>query len=152
MAEAAYADDKVKQADSLFAEGQALLQKGRVPEACAKMEESYALDAAQGTLLNMAFCHEKQGRVGLAFREYRRAAARAEQEGDASRLKFAASRATELEAKLVRLEWEPDQRPLIISVSIDGDPLLGEVDRVFVEPGKHVLDVTSKPPGTIEWE
>lgn len=131
------------QADTLFAEGQALLQKGNLAEACAKMEASYALDPAQGTLLNMAFCHEKQGRLGLSFREYRRAAARAERENDQGRHRFASGHATELEAKLVHLEWPAAQQKLVVAIAVDGDAVEGDPNRVFVEPGKHVLEVKS---------
>lgn len=139
----ARADEKSQRADALFAEGQTLLQKGNVAEACAKMEQSYAIEPAQGTLLNMAYCHEKQGRIGLSYREFRRASARAAQEHDAARLRFAESKEAELEPRLVRIEWDVPAGTTITGVSIDGDSLAGSATRVFVEPGKHVIEVAT---------
>src|SRR4051812_24565538 len=55
---------------ALFDEGRRLLEAGNYVEACAKLDESYRLDAAAGTLLNLALCHEQQGRSASAWFEY----------------------------------------------------------------------------------
>lgn len=55
-------------AQRLFAEGRALLDKGDVEPACARFEESRALDpSAVGTLLNLAICNERRGRLASAW-------------------------------------------------------------------------------------
>lgn len=130
-------------AEKLFNEGQDLMRAGNVAAACGKLEESYKLDAAMGTLLNMAFCHEKQGRVGLAWREYRSAAARAQGEGQAPRAKFAAARAVEIEAKLVRAQVVPARGSDVRALRIDGDRVEGDLTVIHLEPGRHVVDVTT---------
>lgn len=130
-------------AEKLFTEGQELMRGGNVAEACGKLEESFKLDAAMGTLLNMAFCHEKQGRVGLAWREYRSAAARAQTEGQAQRAKFAAGRAVEIEAKLVRAQVVPPRGDNVRALRIDGDRIDGDLTVIHLEPGRHVVDVTT---------
>ena len=43
----------------------------RYAEACPLLEESYQLDPAGGTLLNLALCHEATNRTKTAYDEYR---------------------------------------------------------------------------------
>ena len=62
-------------AQALFREGRQLMASGNTAEACDRFAQSYALEAASGTLLNLALCHEKLGKVATAWAEYREAAA-----------------------------------------------------------------------------
>src|SRR5262249_17506611 len=59
----------IARADALFREAPTLVQKGQLSEACAKYAESQRLDPANGTLLNLALCNEKQGRHAAAYRQ-----------------------------------------------------------------------------------
>src|SRR4051812_10098607 len=54
------------QADALFREGRIAFDKGDYPKACAKFEASQKSDPAVGTLLNLAVCEEKLGRIETA--------------------------------------------------------------------------------------
>jgi predicted TPR repeat methyltransferase len=54
-------------AEAVFREAQRLVGEGKVDEACAKFTESQHLDPQLGTLLNLAMCHEKQGRSATAL-------------------------------------------------------------------------------------
>jgi len=143
----ARADAPSDRAEALFEEGQQLLKAGNVAAACAKLEESYRLDPALGTLLNTAFCHGKQGRIGLAWREYRTAFVRATKDNQAQRAKFAQERATELEARLVRLRVTDAGSDKVEAIRVDGDPVEGDLDVVFVEPGRHAIDLVVSSRG-----
>jgi outer membrane protein assembly factor BamD (BamD/ComL family) len=57
----AKAEDKAV-AEALFREARQLLDAKQYAAACRKLEESYRLDPAGGTLMNMAMCHGKEGR------------------------------------------------------------------------------------------
>ena len=56
-------------ADALFKEGRLAFDRRDFPAACAKFEQSQAADPAAGTLLNLALCEEKLGKL-LAARTH----------------------------------------------------------------------------------
>ncbi len=63
----------VARADALFREGRSLLKKGETAAACPKLEESYSLDPAPGTAVNLGDCFERLGKLGSALLAYRAA-------------------------------------------------------------------------------
>jgi hypothetical protein len=76
------------------------MEAGRYPEACAKLGESYRLDAAAGTLLNLAVCHESEGRVASAWGEFRQALSDARKANRADREELAKEHIAKLEPDL----------------------------------------------------
>ncbi|MEJ7735736.1 MAG: hypothetical protein WKG00_41925, partial [Polyangiaceae bacterium] len=62
LSSAARADDRAS-AQALFDAGKLLVADGKYAEACPKFEASFTLDRTLGTLLNLADCHEKVGKV-----------------------------------------------------------------------------------------
>src|SRR5688500_5414952 len=70
------------EAEALFREGKALLQQGKLAEACAKFDASDRLEPSVGTELNAADCHEKNGKVATAWAGFLKAAANAAKAGN----------------------------------------------------------------------
>jgi hypothetical protein len=105
-------------AEALFDEGRGLMSKGDLAGACRKFEESDRLDKAPGTLLNLADCYERSGKVSSAWATYRRAAPLARERGQTEREQFARSRSSELEPRLPRLRVVVPDRTRIDGLAI----------------------------------
>lgn len=106
-------------AQALFEEGRGLATAGKVREACARFEASYDLDAALGTLLNLADCHEKLGHLGRAWWMFDRVARQST--SNAARARFARERATALEGRLGTVIVRVGARPLdAVTLNVGG--------------------------------
>src|SRR6185436_1646486 len=90
-------------ATQLFKEGRNLVDQGRVPEGCRKLEESQRLDPGGGTLLNVALCHEKEGRRATAWAEFTEALGLAKKDDRPQRIELAQTHIAALEPTLSRL-------------------------------------------------
>src|SRR4051812_27217178 len=75
--------DSPKSAETLDAEGTALLNQHKYDEACAMFAESYRILPGNGVLLRLGLCQELQGKTASAWATFRDAAARARAAGDA---------------------------------------------------------------------
>jgi hypothetical protein len=138
-------------AEALFEEGRRLLQAGRTDEACSKLAESLAQELSSGTLLNLALCHETQGKLATAWAEYRAAARLSRQQGRADRADAADERAVALEPKLPRLKLTAQQPAPNLKVLVD-DVAIGEGAiglAVPLDPGAH--QITASAPGHLSW-
>src|SRR5262249_36741107 len=104
-------------AEALFHEGRKLLADGNVSAACPKFAESYRLDPAIGSLLNLAMCHEREGRTASAWSEFREAEAQAASLGDTARRQLAATHAAALEPAMphVRISADRSTTGLVVS-------------------------------------
>jgi hypothetical protein len=122
-----------------------LFRRGETSTACRMFEESYAMDAAPGTLFNLAICHEAEGRLADAYRELDLLAVRAESTGRADKAETVRARATALQPRLARvdLKHRASPRSEATAVSIDDTPLLaGEWSRPqYVAPTAHAVHV-----------
>lgn len=128
-------------AEALFQEGRRLLKEGRLDEACGKLAESHRLDPSSGTLLNLADCHEQQGKTASAWAEFLAASRLAQAQNNGKRLEEARRRASALASKLSSLTvMTPPQAGL--TVWRDGEPLsdaqLGT--KLPIDPGAHVIE------------
>jgi hypothetical protein len=137
-------------AETLFREGRDLLEQQRYAEACRKLDDSYRLDPAGGTLLGLAMCHEGQGRLATAWLEYKQIIARA---GRADRLRAATERAQALESRLstIAVVVPVGHRARDLQVSYDGQPIGAAAwSTAFpVDPGPHRLEASA--PGKRSW-
>jgi serine/threonine-protein kinase len=134
-------DDVRARADALFREGQDLMTAGQIPSACARLEESQRLDPKLGRLLNVAYCHEKLGRVATAWSEYNQAAAVAVQTKQSERETFARKQASQLSQRLSFIRLDLASAPEVSQVTVDGASLTRDRWTVPfpVDPGDHVL-------------
>jgi hypothetical protein len=130
-------------AQALFDEGLALMDKGRYAEACPKLAESQRLDPGGGTLLNLAICHEKQGKLASAYTEYKGALGIARADGKQERVKYASEHAEALRPRLRQLTVHVSAQARLpgLEVTMDGVPITESTWGVALpaDPGKHVV-------------
>ncbi|MBI5548958.1 MAG: hypothetical protein HY901_34175 [Deltaproteobacteria bacterium] len=135
----------VSRADALFTEGRQLIAGGKVDEACLKFAESYGLDPAVGTLINLASCEEKQQRVLSAWKHWEEAVKRLS--ADDKRLPLAKEHATALGKRLPRLTIKlAAEAPQGTVVKRDGAvvPAAAMGAPQLVEPGAHTVEVIAE--------
>lgn len=138
------------QADKLFQEGKKLYGDEKYKEACEALAKSDELDPAIGTLGLLAACHEKQGDLVAAWKEYLETKRRAEAKRD-SRAAFAAEQAEAVKARLAKLTIQSRAGQTDLAVKRDGESLPPSIlgAQVPVNPGEHT--VTALAPGAPEW-
>jgi len=132
-------------AEQMFREGQQLLRQGRISEACEKLAASQRLDPAIGTLMNLAYCHELEGKTASAWSEYADAAAQSARAEEPQRERFAREHAAALEPSLSKMRIEVPRDVAGLEVRLDGTPLpvasIGP--EVPVDPGEHTLEASA---------
>ncbi|MGD0678841.1 MAG: hypothetical protein ABSC94_25835 [Polyangiaceae bacterium] len=151
-AEPSAADKTV--ATQLFKEGRLLLDQGRVAEACFKLEESQKIEPGGGTLLNVALCHERQGRTAAAWVEFTEALGIARRDENAARVEFARAHLAQVEPLLSRLTVQvaPAADLPDLEVKCDGSILARAAwgSPVPVDPGEHLIEASA--PGKVQWK
>ncbi|MET0795394.1 MAG: hypothetical protein ABW061_28000 [Polyangiaceae bacterium] len=134
-------------AESLFREGKRLSAEKKFTEACPKFQESYRLDPGLGTLLNLATCHESEGKPASAWAEFSDASSQARREGDSDRGQLAEEHMKALEPKLahVSVGLAPGAAVPGLVIKFDGRELSSAALGVQfpVDPGKHVLEASA---------
>jgi len=83
--------------------GAAFDGSGQVRRGVPKFKESYTADPAAGTVLNLATCYEKQGKLALAWSWFKTAETVARRAGQTERAQFAHDHAAALEGQLAKL-------------------------------------------------
>lgn len=150
LAAPAVAQTKATAAEVLFREAIEAIDHGNVKIACAKFEESQKLDPAIGTLMNLAACHEREGKTATAWTEYAQAASQAASSGQKEREKLARTRVLALEKQVRRVVVTAPTRPARgMAVKLDGDVFTTFGSAVPLDPGEHVLEASA--PGKKPW-
>jgi len=155
----AHADPQEQQlAQALFEEGRRLMDQKKYPEACPKLAESQRLDPGGGTLLNLAICHEKEGKLATAQVDYNEALALATRDSRQDRQKIARERIAAIDRLVPRLTIVVAHAASEIEgleLKLDGLVLRRAAWGVAtpVDPGTHVVEAnaTGRTPwsGTI---
>jgi hypothetical protein len=145
-------ESKARQAQALFDRGRDLMATGDVEQACPLLAESQRLDPGGGTLLNLAVCHEKQGRLATAWSEYHDALSASLRDDRKDRQALANERIRALDGRLPHLVVElPADWPADAAVLVDGAELskLAASTPLPIDPGPH--EVTAAAPGRTTW-
>jgi hypothetical protein len=123
-------------AEALFRDARREMKAGNLTAACAKFAESQRLDPSLGTLLNLALCEEKAGRLASAWTKYQEVLDAMAPSDE--RRKLALERIAALEAQLPRLRITTRGHATAELDGIElGAPSLG-VD-LPVDPGRHLV-------------
>lgn len=142
-------------AEKLYDDGSKLLAADDWAGACAKFADSFALDPAPGTLLNLASCAEHDGKVALAWSRYKDARSlNADTKSDKQRAQIESF----IAAAIVRLEPRIPYLTVTVSPQVpgaklrrDGEPMIGGTE-LPIDPGKHVIEVEAPGYGVTRKE
>ena len=139
-------------AQSLFEQARDLLEKEDFAHACPILAESQRLDPGGGTLLNLAFCHEKLGSLSTAWAEYNDALSVAIHDERKDRKEFARERIAKLRPRLPQLRVVPPPGDVAgLTLRVDATDL-GRVSLGVprpLDPGVH--HVVASAPGRVPW-
>jgi len=149
----ALAQTEASAAQALFDEAKLLMAQGDYELACPKLEESQRLDPALGTLLNLADCREKQGKLASAWSLFRDAESLARRSGPPDAAAVARQRAELLQQRVPRLVLRVTQpAPAALRLSRDdvevGVAQLGTP--IPLDPGTYRLSAAA--PGYASWQ
>jgi len=132
-------------AEAFFRDARKLMADRKIPEACSKFAQSYELDPTLGSLLNLAVCHEEEGKTASAWAEFTEAASKAKALERAERAEFAKKRADALEKRLSKLVIAAAQPPRDMKISLNGRALSSVAlgSEIPVDPGPLEIEVTA---------
>jgi hypothetical protein len=137
-------------AADLFKRAKTLMGENNFAEACPLLEQSQAMSPGTGTLLNLALCHEKQGKLATAWGEFNQVKTLATNSNPPrlDRATFAAEHAATIEPHLSRLtiDVKGQSATAPVQVELDGmklDPILWNTP-LPVDPGDHRIAAEAK--------
>ncbi|WP_437673561.1 PEGA domain-containing protein [Sorangium sp. So ce131] len=138
-------------AEALFKAARVLVEKGDDAAGCPKFEASLALNPSASTMLNIARCHERAGKLATAWQDYHRALTlNRETAGEQRRRgleELAQKGIAALEPRLPKLRVVVSGAPAGLEVQRDGAMLpaaaLGEP--LPADPGAH--EIRASAPG-----
>jgi len=139
-------------AQSLFDQARTLMDQGRYADACPRFADSERLDPGGGTILNLALCYDKLGKLALAYNTYNEAISLSITEHRREREKFARDRAAALATRLPRLTLKVTEASPTTDVRLDGArvPESAWGTAMAVDPGAHTVEATA--PDRAPWK
>jgi hypothetical protein len=131
-------------AQALFDQARKLMVQERWSEACPKLEESQRLDPAGGTLLHLALCREKEGRIATAWALFQDSLGQAKRDGRKDRAKVAQEHIEALAPRLPKMRVRVAQadRKMPGFTVLRDDIAVGEAqwgEALPVDPGTRTI-------------
>lgn len=141
----AHAGDEAS-AEVLFREGVDHMKNNEFAKACEAFAGSNKSDPSPGTQINLAICHEKQGKLASAWTWYLSAVPLAMQKNQTERAETARKEAARLEPLLHKLVINADVKLDGLTVTRGGVAMAKEsVGRAIpIDPGEHLIEVSAK--------
>ncbi|HEU4406889.1 MAG TPA: hypothetical protein VFS43_16600 [Polyangiaceae bacterium] len=138
--------DQAADAEARFQEGRLLLAEGKREQACAKFAESQRLAPSPGALLNLADCHQSEGKLATAWAELLAAARLYRDPGNQAERDFCLREAALIEPRLSRLTVRLAAPVPGLSIKRDGEALdVTQLDvPVPVDPGVHAITAEAR--------
>lgn len=145
---------KAAQAEALFKDGVALLKAGKIHDACEAFSASQRLDAANSTLMKLADCREREGRLATAWELFLQVERQTRGDGRYGAMgTVARDRAVALEARLSYLTINVADEVRIDGLEVALDETVidaGAWNRALpIDGGAHVI--TGRAPGHEAW-
>lgn len=136
-------------AEALYMSGRKLVNEGNWAEGCEKFAASMELNAAASTLINIAKCHEHDGKLTQAIVDYRRAIQLNQDTLGSDRKKALEQVAKDgiaaLEPKIARVSLAVTNKPEGLEIKRDGInlPLATIGETIPLDPGSHTFEATA---------
>ena len=138
------APGETTQAEALFNSGKDAMARGELTVACARFSDSLKLDPAVGTLLNLAACEEKSGKLATALEHF--TTARSQLPKDDFRIGFTNERIAALTPRVahVTLRLAPPAPPgtKVLRDGIEVPPAAWNT-AMAIDPGAHTIEAES---------
>jgi len=140
-------------AERLFEQAKEQLRANRVSAACESFAESQRLDPGSGTLLNLAACHEQEGKLASSWVEFREALPAIRRENRPDRLSFALDHLAVIEPKLAYLTLMVPELPggPAPTIRLDGRDLGPAAWNVPIPVDEGWHEAVAQAPGGGPW-
>jgi hypothetical protein len=138
-------------AQALFFEGRRLVTEGQYAAGCARLDQSEKLDPAPGTLINLADCYEKSGKLATAWIAYHDAAVAAERASRDAWAKQARDRAQLLEPRVPKLSVVVDEPVPGLEVQRDGAAIAPSALGLAVPVDPAAYEIAATAPRRRPW-
>lgn len=134
-------------AEQLFRDGRALLKAGKIDEACEKFQQSRDVEAKFGTVLNLADCRERQGKLATAWEMFLEAKSLAQTQKGAMDVAEAERRATLIAGKraVLTVTIPAEDRVPGLVITRDGRALAPATwdQPLPIDPGTYTIEASA---------